>query len=52
MNFYCSNWDICAGFKHAIIETLKDQYDNHDGLEDSDNQEAVHQLSDILEKAK
>ncbi len=29
MNFFCSIWDKCEGFKHAIQLTLDDQADNH-----------------------
>lgn len=51
MEFYCSNYDICEGYKHALYMCLEDQYNNHDGMEDEDNQQAVRELSDILDRA-
>jgi len=29
MNYFCSNWDKCEGYKHAIMETIEDQLNNH-----------------------
>lgn len=29
MIYFCSNWDICEGYKHAIIKTIEDQYTYH-----------------------
>lgn len=34
MLYFCSNWDICEGYKHAIIKTLEDQYMNHQSEQD------------------
>jgi len=34
MDFYCGNYDICEGFKHAIRQTLDDQYQNHASEQD------------------
>lgn len=28
-NFFCSTWDKCEGYKHALHLTLVDQVDNH-----------------------
>lgn len=37
MEYFCSTWDKCEGYKHAILETLTDQKDNHfDELEIGD----------------
>jgi len=48
MNFFCSNWDICEGFKEALRITLQDQYDNHP---DEQNPADLDKLSDILNGA-
>ncbi len=48
MNYFCSNWDICEGYKHAILLTLEDQYNNH--KEDLTESELA-ELSDILNRA-
>lgn len=29
MEFFCGNYDICEGFKHAIRMTIEDQFNNH-----------------------
>lgn len=29
MEYFCSTWDKCEGYKHAITLTLDDQNDNH-----------------------
>jgi len=29
MEYYCSNYDICEGYKHALRICINDQYDNH-----------------------
>ena len=29
MEYFCSTWDKCEGYKHAIRETLDDQANNH-----------------------
>lgn len=34
MRYFCSNWDICEGYKHAIIKTLEDQYTHHQSEQD------------------
>lgn len=35
MEYFCSTWDKCEGYKHAIQLTLDDQNDNHfDELEE------------------
>jgi hypothetical protein len=31
MDYFCSTWDKCEGYKHAINETLTDQIENHIG---------------------
>ena len=38
VDYYCSNYDICEGYKHALHITIKDQYNNHpkDQNEDKD----------------
>lgn len=48
MEYYCSTWDKCEGYKHAILETLADQYDNHEAEQEPD---ALDSLSDILNGA-
>lgn len=27
--YFCSNYDLCVGYKKAILETMNDQVDNH-----------------------
>lgn len=47
MEYFCSTWDKCEGYKHAIQLTLDDQNDNHfDELEEDD----LKQLLTILTK--
>lgn len=48
MEYYCSNHDICAGYKHALIMCITDQYNNHASEQD---QEDLNKLSDILNGA-
>ncbi len=45
MNYYCSLWDIREGYKHAIILTLADQYQNHEGEQDPND---LVKLKEIL----
>lgn len=48
MNYFCSTWDKCEGFKHAIMLTLTDQHENHfESLEVNE----LDRLSDILNRA-
>jgi hypothetical protein len=35
--YYCGNFDICEGYKHAIIMALEDQYQNHAREQESDD---------------
>lgn len=46
MNYYCSNYDICEGYKHAIMMTVRDEYENH---ANEQNNEDLHKLLSILE---
>lgn len=47
MEYFCSTWDKCEGYKHAISETLNDQVSNHyDELETED----LEQLLKLLTK--
>ena len=48
MNFFCSNWDICEGYKHAIMETIHDQVYNHASEQDPKD---FRELLDILNGA-
>lgn len=48
MNFFCSNWDICEGYKHAIMETVDDQVRNH---ANEQNAQDFRELLDILNGA-
>lgn len=48
MNYFCSNWDICEGFKHSICETLDDQVNNHIMEQDPKD---FRELLDILNGA-
>lgn len=34
MDYFCSNHDICEGFKHAIRLCVEDQYSNHSEEQD------------------
>lgn len=45
MEFFCSNWDICEGYKHALRVCIEDQYSNH---EDEQDPADLDKLSDIL----
>ena len=45
MNYFCSNWDKCEGFKKAILLTLDDQTQNH--IEDLTHEE-LDKLLEIL----
>ena len=48
MEFWCSNWDIAEGMKHAIRLTLNDQYQNHESEQDPKD---LAKLEDILDGA-
>ena len=45
MNYYCCNYDICQGFKEAIMLTVRDQYGNHANEQDDND---LHELLKIL----
>lgn len=47
MEHYCSTWDKCEGFKHALRLTIEDQYQNHRGEESEDD---LDELKRILTK--
>ena len=47
MDYYCSTWDKCVGFKKAIFTTLEDQYNNHAGEQDDGD---LDKLLEILTK--
>lgn len=47
MEYFCGTWDKCGGYKHALILTLQDQYENHP--EDQDPQDLI-KLKEILTK--
>lgn len=32
--FYCGNYDLCEGYKHALRMTIHDQYTNHPDEQD------------------
>jgi len=48
MQFFCGTYDKCEGYKHALLLTLDDQFDNH--IEDLTESE-LKQLLDILNGA-
>jgi|19_taG_2_1085344.scaffolds.fasta_scaffold97164_2 hypothetical protein len=48
MNYFCGTWDICEGFKHAIMETVDDQVNNHGNEQ---QQSDFKRLLDILNNA-
>jgi len=48
MEFYCGAYDKCEGYKHAIMMTLDDQYNNHESEADPAD---LDKLSDILNGA-
>ena len=43
--YWCSNWDLCEGYKEAMRICLEDQYNNH-ASEQEDGELKV--LTDIL----
>ena len=45
-NYFCGTWDLCEGYKHALLETLQDQYDNHPEEQDPND---LNKLSNILQ---
>ena len=45
---YCGNYELCSGFKHALINELTDQYENHP---EDQLPEDLPKLSDILNGA-
>lgn len=45
VNFWCSSFDICEGYKHALRLCLEDQYKNHAGEQDP---KALEKLKEIL----
>lgn len=45
MEFYCSTYDKCEGYKHAIMMTVRDQYENHTNEQ---NDEDLHELLTLL----
>jgi len=47
MEYFCGTWDKCEGYKHAILLTLNDQWENH--KEDLTEAE-LQKLLDILTK--
>lgn len=50
MHFYCSTYDVCEGYKHAIRLCIEDQFDNEDLETNLDEQNALKQLEAILTK--
>ena len=47
MEYFCSNWDIAEGFKHAILLTIHDQVNHH---LDEQNPEEFQELLNLLKK--
>ena len=43
--YWCSNYDLCEGYKHAMILCLQDQYNNHAHEQDI---ESLQKLKDLL----
>jgi hypothetical protein len=43
--YWCSNWDLCEGYKHAMRLCLEDQYNNHASEQEPDE---LNVLKDIL----
>ena len=48
MNWYCGMHDVRQGMKHALILTLRDQYENHPEEQEEGD---LDKLSDILNRA-
>ena len=48
MNYFCSTWDECEGYKYALIKCLQDQYENHPDEQDPDD---LKRLQDIIDGA-
>ena len=48
MEYYCGNYDICAGYKYVLELCINDQYHNHRSEQE---QEGLNTLSDILNGA-
>lgn len=46
--YFCSNYDLCEGYKHALRLCINDQYDNHASEQDPKD---LDKLSDILNGA-
>lgn len=44
MQFYCSTFDKCEGYKHAILDCLDDQYQNHPNEQDPKDLEQLYKL--------
>ena len=45
--YWCSNWDLCEGYKHAMRLCLDDQYNNHASEQDMNH---LKKLKAILTK--
>jgi hypothetical protein len=43
--YWCSNWDLCEGYKEALRLCLEDQYCNHASEQEDDE---LNVLKDIL----
>lgn len=47
-DFYCGAWERCEGYKLAITNELKDQYQNHESEQDPKD---IGKIYDILNGA-
>jgi len=45
IEYFCGNYDICEGFKHALRKTIEDQYTNH---ADEQSPDDIIELKKIL----
>ena len=43
--YYCGNYDLCFGYKEAIMLTVSDQYNNH---YDEQNEDDLKRLLNLL----
>lgn len=44
MRYFCSNYDICYGYKEALRLTLHDQYEHHASEQDPQDLERLKEI--------
>jgi hypothetical protein len=37
VDYFCSSFDRCEGYKQALRQTIRDQYENHQNEQDPDD---------------